>query len=299
MIDPGVESARNQLILLFWFSCRIVLSDEVEGAMADESLHNQERMMLPILIRSFAILIIGSCFAYSEQVMAKPKQNARTFSKRITTRVKADYLLFLPDGFDSKKKERWPLIFFLHGMGERGSDPWKVKVHGPPKVAEKMADFPFIVVSPQCPDDEWWSSEVLTALLDEIIGRHKIDTNRIYLTGLSMGGYGAWSLALERPERFAAVAVVCGGGNPNYFHSYGPARKAALKSLPFWVFHGDKDNSVPLDESQRMVAALKKFGCDVRFTIYPGVEHDSWTQTYANPELYEWFLGHKRQPPSR
>src|SRR5947208_2640424 len=143
-------------------------------------------MILPIVIRVFAMLLLGSCFAYSEQAMPKPKQTARTFSKRISIRAKSDYLLFLPDGFDSKKKQRWPLIFFLHGMGERGSDPWKVKLHGPPKVAEKMTNFPFVVVSPQCPDGQWWSSETLVALLDDVIDRYKIDTNRIYLTGLSM-----------------------------------------------------------------------------------------------------------------
>ena len=109
-----------------------------------------------------------------------------------------------------------------------------------------------------------------------------------------MGGFGAWNLALEFPERFAAIAPVCGGGNPYYPNGLNTRRKAALKSLPFWAFHGDKDPSVALEESERMVKALKRFGCDVKFTVYPGVGHDSWTQTYNNPELYEWFLAHER-----
>src|SRR6185295_14692673 len=142
--------------------------------------------------------------AYSDEQMAKGKQTARRLDKKVKKPVKVDYLLFLPDGYEAKGKKRWPLIFFLHGIGERGSDPWKVKVHGPPKVAEKMSNFPFVVVSPQCPDGQWWSSEGLIALLDDVTDRYKLDTNRIYLTGLSMGGYGAWSLALEYPERFAA-----------------------------------------------------------------------------------------------
>jgi predicted peptidase len=121
-----------------------------------------------------------------------------------------------------------------------------------------------------------------------------VDTRRVYLTGLSMGGFGAFSLALRSPERFAAVAPVCGGGNPFPPHGFDKKRKAALQSLPFWVFHGDKDTAVALAESERMVAALKKQGCDVTFTVYPGVGHDSWTQTYNNPELYEWFLQHTR-----
>ena len=132
--------------------------------------------------------------------------------------------------------------------------------------------------------------------LVEIAGlRYKVDTNRVYLTGLSMGGFGAWNLSLKFPERFAAVAPICGGGNPYYPIALTARRKAALKSLPFWAFHGDKDDSVAIEESERMVNALKKFGCEVKFTVYPGVGHDSWTQTYGNPQLYEWFLEHERR----
>ena len=245
-------------------------------------------------VHSLALLLLLCSMAYSSDDM--PKQSARALNKRVTKRVKTDYMLFLPDGYKAKGKQHWPLIFFLHGIGERGSDPWKVKVHGPPKVAEKMTNFPFIVVSPQCPDGQWWSTEVLLTLLDDMVDRYRVDQSRIYLTGLSMGGFGTWSLALEHPERFAAVAPICGGGNPLYMNSYDAARKAALKSLPFWVFHGDKDTAVPLSESERMVAALKKFGCDVKFTVYPGVGHDSWTRTYANGDLYDWFLEHQRTP---
>ena len=238
------------------------------------------------------LIVLGN-FAYSDQQMRK--QEARTLDKKVSKRAKADYLLFLPEGYQSRGKERWPLIFFLHGIGERGNDPWKVKVHGPPKVAEKMSNFPFIVVSPQCPSGEWWSTDTLMVLLDDVMDRYKVDPARVYLTGLSMGGFGTWSLALEHPERFAAVVPVCGGGNPLYVNSYDAARKAALKAVPFWVFHGDKDNTVPVTESQRMVEALKKFGCDIKLTTYPGVGHDSWTQTYANPELYQWLLEHRRE----
>jgi len=247
-------------------------------------------------ISSFALLLTLCSLAYSQQEMPRGSQTARTFNKKVSNRVKLDYLLFLPEGYKQSEKKRWPLIFFLHGIGERGTNIWKVKVHGPPKIAEKMTNFPFIVVSPQCPDGEWWSTERLTALLDDVVDRYKVDQTRIYLTGLSMGGFGTWSLALEHPERFAAVAAICGGGNPLYPLAYAPPRKAALKSLPFWVFHGDKDPAVPPSESERMVEALKKLGCNVKFTVYPGVGHDSWTKTYANRELYAWFLQHQREP---
>jgi predicted peptidase len=249
-----------------------------------------------LLCASLFAVLLASCTTTTHQSsIAKPKQTAQMLDKKTSKATKAKYLLFLPDDYDGKSANRWPLILFLHGIGERGSDPWKVKAHGPPKVAEHMTNFPFIVVSPQCPNGQWWSNEILATLLDEVIAQYKVDTNRIYLTGLSMGGFGAWNLALEFPERFAAVAPICGGGNPYYPNAYSGARKAALKSLPFWAFHGDKDTSVAPAESERMVSALKKFGCDVKLTVYPGVGHDCWTQTYNNPELYEWFLAHERK----
>jgi len=171
----------------------------------------------------------------------------------------------------------------------------KVKVHGPPKIAEKK-NFPFILVSPQCPEDKWWPNEVdmLTNLLDDIISRYDVDEERIYLTGLSMGGYGAWRLVTEEPERFAAVAPICGGGIP--------ALAEKFKDVPVWAFHGAKDDIVPLERSQVMVDALKAVGSDVKFTVYPeGLEsaaedvplHDVWTEVYFHENLYDWFLQHK------
>src|SRR4051794_4564064 len=157
------------------------------------------------LSRAFVALILLCSFAYSDQEMRHGKQESQTLNKKISRRVKTDYLLYLPEGYQQRGKERWPLIFFLHGIGERGTNAWKVAVHGPPKVAEKMSNFPFIVVSPQCPNGEWWSTDTLMALLDDVVDRYKVDTSRIYLTGLSMGGFGTWSLALEHPERWAAV----------------------------------------------------------------------------------------------
>jgi len=160
---------------------------------------------------------------------------------------------------------------------------------------KRRPDFPFIVVSPQCPDGEIWSNETLLELLDEIIATHPVDTNRIYLTGLSMGGYGTWSLGLQAPERFAAIAPVCGGGEPIRVLLASPAKTKSLKSMGVWAFHGAKDPVVKVEESQRMVDALKKAGVrDVELTVYPEADHDSWTATYNNEKLYEWFLKHER-----
>lgn len=228
--------------------------------------------------------------------MRKRTQKPAIFARKITRLTKANYLLFLPAGYKRNARKRWPLILFLHGAGERGNDIWKVAGHGPPKVVKHNPDFPFIVVSPQCPADETWSPEVLSALLDEITRKYAVDTKRIYLTGLSMGGYGAWKLALREPERFAAIAPVCGGGEIIDVVMANRSRASALKKLGVWAFHGAHDPFVPVEESERMVEALRRVGCkDVHLTIYPDAAHDSWTETYDNPKLYDWFLAHRRK----
>ena len=154
----------------------------------------------------------------------------------------------------------------------------------------------FILVSPQCPSGQSWDSEVLLRLLDSVIASHKVDSGRVYLTGLSMGGFGSWALLAQAPERFAAVAPICGGGNSIDILLSAREKAAALKSLPVWAFHGAKDPVVQVTESERMVTLLKKAGVkEVELTIYPAANHDSWTATYNNPKLYEWFLAHARK----
>jgi predicted peptidase len=214
----------------------------------------------------------------------EPRQEGRSFEKEITITVGLDYLLYLPEGYEDSD-DSYPLMLFLHGAGESGDDLEKVKMHGPPKLIEAGRDFPFIVVSPQSPG-RGWNPETLSALLDEVIASHRVDEDRVYLTGLSMGGFGTWALASADPGRFAAIAPICGGGDPR--------TADRIKDLPIWVFHGAKDNVVPLSSSERMVDALKELGSEVEFTVYPEAGHDSWTMTYENPELFEWFLSHSR-----
>ncbi|MFZ5925748.1 MAG: prolyl oligopeptidase family serine peptidase [Bacillota bacterium] len=204
------------------------------------------------------------------------------------------YLLFLPEGYaESRGAEgrKWPLILFLHGIGERGDDPEVLKAYGPPKWASEHPDFPFVVVSPQCPASSHWVEgdgeiEKLHALLDEITSAYSVDPDRVYVTGLSMGGRGTWAMAIQRPERFAAIAPVCGRSDPE--------KAYLLKDLPVWVFHGAKDEVVPLEKAEEIVKALRACGGNVRFAVYPDAGHDAWTLTYGNPELYDWFLQHSR-----
>jgi predicted peptidase len=214
-------------------------------------------------------------------------QQPQSFDRQITKTVHLQYLLHLPPGYH--KGRRWPLILFLHGMGERGDDLELVKLHGIPRVAEEKPELlaRFIAISPQCPLGTYWThqQEALYGLLDHALEQYDIDPNRIYLTGLSMGGFGAWFLGLSCPERFAAMVPICGGGEP-----YGAV---LLKDVPIWVFHGAKDRIVPPAESRRMVRALRAVGGNVRLTIYPEADHDSWTDTYNNPGLYDWLLQHQ------
>ncbi len=219
---------------------------------------------------------------------AERSQEPKLFEKEITIMAKLGYLLSLPEGYGADPAKKWPLLVFLHGAGESGSDLEKVKIHGPPKlIAAGTFDHPCIVVSPQCPG-RGWNADLVGALIDDICREYRVDEERISLTGLSMGGFGTWALAAARPERFAAIAPICGGGNP--------VDAIKLRGLPMWVFHGEKDTVVPLVASQAMVKALEALGQkdNVKFTIYPDVGHDSWTETYANPEFYTWLFAQKR-----
>ncbi len=194
------------------------------------------------------------------------------------------YLEYIPSA--KEKSEKLPLLIFLHGMGERGVDLNKLKIHGPPSFLDQKTDFPFICISPQCPDKIYWNEKLLLPFYKEIINKYPVDKNRIYITGLSMGGFGTWSSIIAKPDLFAAAAPICGGGDPS--------KVEAIKAMPIWVFHGAKDNVVPVAQSEEMVNSLKKIGSKVKFTIYPEAFHNSWTETYNNKELYKWFLTHQK-----
>jgi len=212
----------------------------------------------------------------------KSQQTGMNFKVEVRKHVTLEttFLLYLPQGYDPKGR-LWPLLLFLHGAGETGDMLDMVKKNGPPKMIEHGYKFPLIVVSPQCPDDQTWSLEVLDMLLDEMALRYRVDTNRIYVTGLSMGGTATWKLAVAYPGRFAAIVPVCGRVDPQ--------DAPRIKDLPVWAFHGAKDDIVPPEISENMVNALKTLGSPVKFTLYPDANHDSWTETYDNPELWEWL----------
>jgi predicted peptidase len=242
------------------------------------------------------IALICSMLAASIVAQDMPKnQSSERYKGKSSKDFEINYLLFLPKNYKAKGEEKFPLMLFLHGAGERGTNLSKVAVHGPPKIVKDRPDFPFIVVSPQCPNGQTWADDVLLGLLDEITKKYNVDENRVYLTGLSMGGYATWSLGLKNPDRFAAIAPICGGGNTLDVLLPNGNKQSALKKLPVWAFQGGKDPIVKPEESERMISLLKEIGNpNTKLTIYPEAGHDSWTETYNNQQLYDWMLEHSR-----
>ena len=202
-----------------------------------------------------------------------------------------NYVKYLPKDYCEGKK--YPLVFFLHGAGERGEDLDVAMRHGFMKhVRESGAEYPFIFVAPQCPDGKYWGcfTESLLAFLDFICESLPIDKDRVYLTGLSMGGTGTWMLAMADPERFAAIAPVCGSG----IYWYG----CALKNVPVFAYHGDCDEIVPVQNSVEMVKSVNKSGGNARLKILYGVKHGAWEAAYSGDELCNWLLSHVREKSS-
>ena len=222
-----------------------------------------------------------SLFAQTDSL----RQTSGKLEKEIIVNVKLQYLVYLPPTY-SEDNENWPLVLFLHGAGERGNDLNFVNRNGPTKLVEEGKDFPFIMISPQCPLGQRWEARELSTLLDEVEKNYRVDKNREYVTGLSMGGEGTWKLIMAEPDRFAAAVPVCGRTGSSYLDA------CKLKDLPLWVFHGAMDDVVSLDESVRMVKALELCGNDVKFTVYPKANHNAWDETYNNEELYKWLLKH-------
>lgn len=221
-----------------------------------------------------------------------------------------NYMLYLPASYDENNPP--PLMIFLHGAGERGDDLSLVGVHGPLKLLSSLRllsrrfgweELPFVVAAPQCPDGEWWLNEHLIEVMNDVLQKVKVDQSRMYMTGLSMGGFGTWSFASEYPDFFAAIVPICGSGDApgwsglrNYTQLDVPkAKLEQLVSVPVWAFHGESDSTVPIDEQRQTIEAFRALGGEAEFTTYPGVGHDSWTTTYNNKEVYEWLLSHQKK----
>lgn len=211
--------------------------------------------------------------------------------------VRVNYLLYAPAGYSTRTK-RWPLVVFLHGSGERGTDPNALMAQPLPKTLATTTRFPAVVFSPQLPPPlTWWSDFVrpVDALVRRFETRYRIDPRRVYLTGLSLGGFGTWSYALRYPHRFAALVPIAGGYVQG--SSAVPPSICDLRSTPIWAFHGASDTIVYPYQSEVLVRALRHCGSKVvRFTLYPGVDHfGSWPRAYGDPALWRWLFAQRRR----
>ncbi len=231
---------------------------------------------------SLSLILLFTTMILQVNAQIQTKQKVK-----IVRKTTLKYLLWLPADYKKGKEKTFPLLIFLHGSGERGDSLELVKMHGPPSFVENRPDFPFITVSPQCPKGKRWNPEDLQILLEKLKLKYRIDPGRIYLTGLSMGGFGTWNWACTYPDQFAAIAPVCGGGDIQF--------AGALKNTPVWAFHGEADPVVPVKRTIEMVEAVNAKGGSARITIYPGIGHDSWVNAYKEDELYKWLLEHVRK----
>ena len=213
----------------------------------------------------------------------------KTLSVDMNRSHQLKYLIYLPNDYLTKK---YPLVLFLHGAGERGTNLKDIEIHGLPKLVRNGKKFPFIIIAPQCPLNLWWSDplpvDLLSKLVNDIVMKYGNHKNNVFCTGLSMGGYGTLALSIKNPKLFSAIIPICGGMDiKNFFDILN------LKDLPIWLFHGDKDEVIPLENSQSIYKVLKPVNKNIKLTIYQGVDHNSWDRAYDDNELYKWMLSHK------
>lgn len=224
---------------------------------------------------SLFIALIALCNSFRLQA----QQTTQTFVQQ------THYLLYLPEHYVDDTSARWPLLLFLHGSGEVGDSVQWIARNGPPKLAAAGKKFPFILVCPQSVVYKW-QTNYLMDLLTELKKIYRVDKQRIYLTGLSMGGFGTWAMAEDYPDEFAAILPLSGGGDTT--------KAWKLRYMPIWCFHGLKDNVVPPSGSINMVKAVKQYNPQAKLTLYPDAGHDSWTTTYNNDSVYTWMLAQKK-----
>lgn len=256
-------------------------------------------------IKSLVILI----WIFGIRSLALGADAKEVFEPRVfegAEKQKLKYRLLRPKNYDANKS--YPLVLFLHGAGERGDDNAAQLVHGMNDFAkdENREKYPCFVLAPQCPNEKRWvevdwgrdahdllkepsaTMQLVLTLIDSLQNEFSIDKSRLYVTGLSMGGYGTWDVISHYPSKFAAAAPVCGGGDEK--------QAAKLTKIPIWAFHGDKDTAVKPERSRNMIAAIKKAGGAPKYTEYAGVGHNSWGRAYSDPELMEWMFAQKLSP---
>lgn len=293
-IDGNHVSYRfDQVVEGFSMPIRVAINDATVTLQANQhvQVHEHSETVESLVVdRNFYVETAAVDSLSTPQDILEPgKQIAKSF--KTSDKGQIEYLVYAPSDYQTDG-DKQPLMLFLHGRGESYGPLELVKKWGPPRLVERGEELPFLIVSPQCPPDGFWSNETqqqrLIELLDYIVKTHNVDEDRIYLSGLSMGGFGVWTLAAKQPDRFAAINPICGRGVI--------VTAERIKHLPVWVFHGDQDEIVPIEYSEKMVQALREAGNEqVIYTVLENIGHNSWSAAYASSDLYNWMLGHKRK----
>ncbi len=258
-----------------------------------------------------ALTLLWLCDVFALSAQADSAVGDADFESHVYTDAAGQslpYRLLKPAGYDAAKGP-YPLLIFLHGAGERGTDNRLQLTHGKPFMRKAAAERGSFVLAPQCPAEGMWAGRhwseanhalaekssrqmrLLTELLESLEKEYTIDRDRLYVMGLSMGGFGTWDIIERYPQRFAAAAPICGGGDETL--------AARIAGVPIWVFHGDTDTAVPVARSREMVKALKAAGGKPRYSEYPGVGHNSWTPAFNEPELLKWMYEQRRGANNR
>jgi acetyl esterase/lipase len=269
----------------------------------------RSRFLAFLLAFACALAVLCPALAVASGRSSKNQQDTGFLNRKVEVRGKSyRFQVYLPEDWRRDDHKEWPVILFLHGRGERGTEGmWQTQVGLPQAVRDHPERWPFIIVMPQCPQGRYWTDPDMLAMamaaLDQESSEFHADSERTYLTGLSLGGYGAWELARLYPRRWAAIAVAASG----IFWSYAPSRLQQISTLPaeyaravgrmpIWLFHGSDDKTVDDRQSQILYDALKAEGGRIRLWIYEGLKHDCWTRAYNEAELPRWFLSHRVDP---
>jgi predicted peptidase len=243
--------------------------------------------------RLFMLLVCCSSFSLAAPDTTDADGRQATHFLKSGDTVLCGYLVYLPEEYSTSAKE-WPLLFFLHGSGEAGIAPDTLRRHGIPRLIDHGLRLPAVVVSPQSnpAGPPWnWPTDTLDILFKFITNRYRIDTSRVYLSGLSYGGHGVWQWAIAHPQRFAALAPLCGWADT--------IQAARLTNVPIWEFHGIRDSIVPVLAAQALERVIRNAGGTIAFTCYPNLGHSIWRETYGNKELFEWMFRQQRNQMSR
>jgi len=298
--DEGCDLPKPRLLCFYGLCC--FLSGIWRQALDYDRLSARPPLIsvgVPVMVRICLSLAGILVLVLAVSAQEKPKTGFLEKNFKNEDGSSSSYVVFIPKDYDGTKQ--YPIILFLHGAGETKSTKkgakMPVEVGIGPAIKKRENDFPFIVVIPQAESIQTkvggrWGADApdgkrAIAILDAVMKEYQVDPKRQYLTGLSMGGFGTWSLAAKYPDRWAAIVPICGGGDPQ------TAEK--IKAIPCWCFHGDADTVVPPRFSREMIEALKKAGGTPKYTEYPKVGHNSWDMAYATDELYKWLLEQRQK----